>query len=153
MPWETLQMTVYALEVMLCKKKPPSFLHNVPWTYLGCTLNLSSVLLPSCFLLSTFFLPSSYPLFCIYQKNIFHTIYYKFRTFNFQVLIFNCKLHQYTLSRTYLLATSLLSPCYPIPKKEFFLPFLYSNALFCISIPIKYAIFWLAFMNVVIPPN
>ena len=32
---------------LLCKKeKPPSFLHNVPWTYLGRTLNVSSPNLP-----------------------------------------------------------------------------------------------------------
>ena len=32
-------------------------------------LNLSWINLPSCFHLATFFLPSSYPPFCIYQKN------------------------------------------------------------------------------------
>ena len=93
----------------------------VPSGLLESILNLSSFLLPSCYLLPTFFLPSFYPLFCIYQKNIFHTIYHKFITFNFQVQRLstaNCEL-QYTLRRTFLEATLLLSPYYPLAIPTF----------------------------------
>ena len=88
----------------------------VPSGLLESIFLLSSFYLPSCFLLATFFLPSFYPLFCIYKKNIFHTIYHKFKTFNFQVQKLstaNCEL-QYTLRRTFLEATPLLPSCYPL---------------------------------------
>ena len=98
----------------------PYKLFPVPSGLLGCTLSPPSVLLPSCYHLATFFLPSSYPPFCIYQKNIFHTNYYKFKTFNFQISSFNSELHQCTLRRTFPLATPLLSPCYRLAS--FYLP-------------------------------
>ena len=93
-----------------------SYTLNVPSDLLERYFIVPSGLLESIFLLASFFLPSFYPLFCIYQKNIFHTIYHKFRTFNFQVQRLstaNCEL-QYTLRRTFLEATLLLPSCYPL---------------------------------------
>ena len=126
-------------------------------TYLGRTLNLSSVLLPSCYHLATILLPSSYLLpthYFVFTKRIFSTQFItnsELSIFKFQVSIQNC------INIRFLEPTSLLSPYYPLAtpylKRSFFAIFLHSNALFCISIPIKYTIFWLAFMNVVIPPN
>ena len=94
----------------------PSYTLNIPFGLLERYFIVPSGLLESIFLLASFLLPSSYPLFCIYQKNIFHTIYHKFRTFNFQVQRLstaNCEL-QYTLHRTFLEATPLLPSCYPL---------------------------------------
>ncbi len=124
------------------KKKPPSFLHNVPWTYLGrtldvpwtylgrtldvpwmyleSTLNLSSVLLPSCYLLATFFqptilyLPKEY-----FPRNLLQIQNFQFSNFKFQFRIASIYAFSNLPSR-YLLAIPLLSPCYPLPKKEFF---------------------------------
>ena len=142
----------------------PYKLFPVPSGLLGCTLSPPSVLLPSCYLLPTFLLPSCYLLATFFLPTILylpkeyflHNLLqiqnFQFSNFKFQFRIASIYAFSNLPSR-YLLAIPLLSPCYPLPKKEFFAIFLYSNALFCISIPIKYTIFWLAFMNVVIPPN
>ena len=84
---------------------------DVPTTFLRRILNVSWIYLLSCYHLPSFFLPSSYPLFCIYQKNIsYHncslkklSIYkfwiahcplnwFDFSIFNFQLSTHHCEL-------------------------------------------------------------
>jgi hypothetical protein len=111
-------------------------------TYPSYTLNVPSGLLESIFLLASFFLPSFYPLFCIYQKNIFHTIYHKFRipkilltncqlstvncnylrTFKFQISIFkfkNCQLQIVNCNIRFAEPSSKLPSCYPLTIPTF----------------------------------